>query len=94
MADLEVDTQNYQEMQRSTEDFAIGSLVRTQKVHTDECLVAKHHESRESLDVNCGRMTMEELASFVPDQTWTSFDTGQVEASLPEAWQWKKLAWL
>jgi hypothetical protein len=50
-----------------------------QKVHTDECLVAKHHESRESLDVNCGRMTMEELASFVLDK---------------HVIFWKKLVWL
>jgi hypothetical protein len=57
--------------------------------------LAKQHE-RKHRKLSCELWTIGDgrFGLICSRETWSSFDIAQVEASLPEAWQWKKIAWL
>ena len=68
-------------MPRSTEDFAIGPHCRTHKVYTDESFVAgKASRTPRKLRYRLGANDYGRVGLNCSRPTWSSCDTGQVEA--------------
>ena len=79
----ETGTQNQQEMPRSTADFAIGPPAHKHNVYAEEYLVAGT-ASRMPRNLRCELGTNDDgrVGLNCSRPTWSSCDTGQVEAEL------------